>query len=130
MIAVPAGQRDGLRALVESKMAGLWTARARLAVLGGAVYEAGEFVVRVGELRQVGGAQSAVRAVVACVQRGGEGDGMALAEEDTQKQKEAVRTFWKSFGFESAKEYFYIPTADDDGFGEIRLWCEVLRLRP
>ena len=147
VIAVPVTQRDALFALVENKMAALWTTRMRLGVPSGGAYDAGAYVVRLGELKQMA-AQATMRAIVACVQSaasevsGGasattataksNGDAANGADEqgNNMKTKEAVRSFWKSFGVDGAKEYFYIPTENDDGFGEVRLWCEVLRLRP
>lgn len=89
-------------------------------------------MVRIGELRQLGG-QQPVRAVVCSIETKSisiyEDEG---ANQDYEVEKAVLSNAWKMIGGDGAKEVFVsYPTeqATEDGFDEARLWCEVLRLR-
>lgn len=77
-------------------------------------FEVGDFRVRVGEVRQGIGGTVQGRGVVAEVEYMGgeeeEGEGM-------------IRAFWEGLGVRGARE------VGEEGWGDVRRWCEVLRLR-
>lgn len=141
VIAIPAQQRDEFYRMVANKMAALWTPRMMLGIQNGMAYDTGEYIVRMGELKQVT-SQNTNRALIVCIQSHGgpgqeteptqkpEAETGAKEEQERQLRKEAVQKFWKTFGIEGAKEAYHVSKPGDDEFEEIRLWCDVLRLRP
>jgi len=143
VITIPLSQRDQFYDLIKTKMGALWTPRMTLQVLNGAAFEAGDYIVRMGELKQVG-SQQIIRGVVVCIQSkpSPEQDNETVdkmkvddstthgQDESTKVRRDAVRDFWKKFGVvEGTKEAFCASQPGDDGFAEVRLWCSVLRLR-
>jgi len=143
VIAIPASQRDQFFGLITTTMGALWTPRMPLQVQNGPAFDTGEYMVRMGELKQ-SGAQQVVRGVLVCIQSnpssGENGEGVVKTKvEDSTAQEQDVsaktrqdelRDFWKKFGIvEGAKEVFCTSQPGDDGFAEVRLWCNVLRLR-
>lgn len=142
VIAIPIQQRDDFYRMIVNKMAALWTPRMMLGIQNGAAYDTGDYIVRMGELKQMT-TQNTTRALIVCIHSHAEpGQGTAKpagkpnaetgAEEEQERQlkKEAVRRFWRTFGIEGAKEAHHVSKPGDDEFEEIRLWCDVLRLRP
>jgi hypothetical protein len=132
VITIPSPQVEAFTTLLKDRFAALWTPRASLRVNGGLAYDTGEFVVRLGELRQTGG-QQPLRAVLCSIETktisvfddGG-------ANQDHDIAKAVLSDAWKSIGVDGAKEFFgahATEQAAEDGFDEARLWCEVLRLR-
>lgn len=143
VIAIPASQRDQFYGLITTKMGALWTPRITLHVQNGPVFDTGDYIVRMGELKQSGG-QQGIRGLLVCIQsnlssgQNGEGvdkikvDDSTAQEQDgsTKASQDEIRDFWKKFGIaEGVKEVFCTSQPGDDGFAEIRLWCSVLRLR-
>jgi hypothetical protein len=141
VIAIPAQQRDEFYRMIVNKMAALWTPRMMLGIQNGMAYDIGEYIVRMGELKQVT-AQNTTRALIVCIQSNAgpgqetkltqrpDADTGAKEEQEWQLRKEEVQKFWKTFGIEGAREAYYVSKLGDDEFEEIRLWCDVLRLRP
>lgn len=142
VIAIPAQQRDGFLHLILNKMGALWNPRTTMGIQAGAAYDAGEYIVRMGELKQLT-TPNTTRALVTCIQsntvpekdtaKATEKPGVETGDQEDQQgqsRKEAVQKFWKSFGIDGAKEAFCVSNQGDDGLDEIRLWCEALRLRP
>ncbi len=68
VIAIPTQQTEAYYGLLAAKFGALWTARPGLHVLNGVTYNVGEFVVRLGELRQPGTGQTGVRGIVVSVE--------------------------------------------------------------
>jgi len=146
-ITVPAEQFDSFYNILTSKFAALWSPRPVASVSNGVAYSLGDFVVRLGELRQ-GTGQQPVKGVVVCIQTApqsaaqvdGEHDIAALDGEDTgikeeedeiQTTQALIRDLWKGFGVEGAKEMITASNSQRDAdrqFQEIRMWCELLRL--
>lgn len=132
VITIPSPQMEAFTTLLRDRFAALWTPRASLRVTGGLAYDTGELVVRLGELRQMGG-QQPLRAVLCSIETktisASEDKG---TNQDHDVAKAVLSNAWKSIGVDGAKEVFAAyatEQAAEDGFDEARLWCEVLRLR-
>lgn len=104
-------------------------------VTGGLAYSAGEFVVRIGELRQTGG-QQPLRGVVCSIETkttsAFEGTGSNQDHEVNEAEKAVLSNAWRSIGEGGAKEVFTAyatEEAAEAGFDEARLWCKILQLR-
>jgi hypothetical protein len=133
VITIPSSQIEAFTTLLRDRFAALWTPRASLRVTGGLTYDAGEFVIRLGELRQMGGGQQHLRAVLCSIETkttsASEDQG---ANQDHEVAKAVLSDAWKSIGVDGGKEFFAAyatEQAAEEGFDEARLWCEVLRLR-
>ena len=88
-------------------------------------FEVGDFRVRVGEVRQgMGGAIQGRGVVVELEYLGGGEEG----EEDWDTAESAIRAFWAGLGVPGAREFIRIQGVEE-GWGVIRQWCEVLRMR-
>ena len=137
-------------------MALMWTPRGSLAAQNGAAYEiAPGLTVRLADLRQIG-QQGLHRGVVVCIQAatatagaasGGENGSLPEAAKikiedgkeggDGESTKDGpllakVKTVWESLGVQNAKEFVFDPAVEggeDSGNGEIKVWCDALRLR-
>lgn len=100
----------------------MWTHRPSLGVAHGLAYEVGDYGIRVGELRQGTGSAQLVRGVVVQVEwkRGDEGN--------WEEANGFIRGFWETLGIKGAREILQVPGMGS-GDGNVRQWCEVLRLR-
>jgi hypothetical protein len=115
-----------------------------LHVQNGPAFDTGDYTVSMGELKQPG-VQQVVRGVLVCIQSNPSSeqhsedvDKMKVDDSTAEEQEEVhmkarqdkMRDFWKKFGIaEGTKEVFCTSQPGDDGFAEVRLWCNVLRLR-
>lgn len=137
VIAIPAQQRDQFYGLITAKMGALWTPRMMMHVQNGQVFDAGDYIVRMGELKQPGG-QQVVRGVLVCIQSNHHSAGAdeVKAEDSTAQEQDAstkasrqdeMRDFWKKFGIvEGAKEAFCTSQPGDDGYAEVRALVQCL----
>jgi hypothetical protein len=140
VVTTPNEHFEALYALLTARFTALWTPRARQRI-DGTAYTVGEFTVRLGELRQVGGPPTP-RGVICYIQAD---SGIADKEtkdatpetpEQTKREDETTRaameSLWDRIGYPGAKEPS-IPDATDgattDGFNDIRMWCDLLKLR-
>lgn len=93
----------------------------------GLAFGVGGVVVRVGEVVHGGSAGVGARGVVVEVGwRGGGGEG-----EEGEGESDGmgfVQAFWDSLGVKGARECVSVPGMGE-GFGVVRQWCEVLRIR-
>ena len=144
-IAIPPDQTENFLQLIASKLGGLWTPRPPLQVFRGSVFDLGEFLVRVGELRQAG-SQNALRGLIVIIE---EVDLAAQSEEYTAKNgscsagdangiginstisRDMLRSIWNSVHIEGAKEFIRAVPRDPEAtrFDEAQHCCEALRLR-
>lgn len=100
-------------------------------------------MVRVGEVVQAGAAGGiGARGVVVEVSFGGEdGGGLGGEEGEVGTEEEGsgqgeeerdglglIQAFWDSLGVKGARECVGVPGMGE-GFGVVRQWCEVLRIR-
>lgn len=123
IIAIPAGpQSEDFVQLVIARLGPLWTLRQVLQVSQGYAFELDEFRVRLGEVKQGQGTSQQTKGVIVEVEwLSGEEYGWAAAEE-------AIRSFWATFGIKGARNHITVPGLGD-AFGNIRQWCEALKLR-
>jgi len=146
-ITVPAEQFDSFYTILTSKFAALWSPRPAASVSNGVAYNLGDFVVRLGELRQ-GTGQQPVKGVVVCIQAtpqsaaqvdgehdaaapNGEGAEVKQEDDEIQTTQALIRDLWRGFGVEGAKEMMTASNSRSDvdrQFEEVRMWCELLRL--
>ena len=91
-----------------------------LQVSNGQVFEIGDFLIRIGEVRQ-GGTQQ-VRGTI-CEIEWTSGD-----ESDWVTGEEVIKSFWAALDMKGTREYIKVPGTGDE-FSNIRQWCGALRLR-
>ncbi|KAL8652933.1 MAG: hypothetical protein Q9210_002402 [Variospora velana] len=126
VISIPAGpSTDEFTQLLLTKFGPLWQRRRVVAVIEGSAMEVGGFRVRAGELRTDVGAAQVVRGVIVEVSHVGQSaDG-----EDGRDGEGMARAFWDGLGVEGAREFRGGEVGKrNDGFGDVRLWCQVLML--
>ncbi|QDS74915.1 hypothetical protein FKW77_004142 [Venturia effusa] len=135
VITIPSNQLSSFTTLLRDRFVSLWTPRVSLRVTSGQAYRAGEFVVRIGELRQTGG-QQPLRGVVCSIETkvastsGGQEPNQDHEVHDVEKT--VLLETWKRIGEDGAKEVFDAYATDEKceaGFDEARLWCSILQLR-
>jgi hypothetical protein len=137
IITLPSSDAEQLQMLLAARFGALWMPRPGIHIVGSA-WELGDAVVRLGELRQMaggggaGGQQGgALKGVVVAIEikDGGADAGEGPEEARFNMVREMVKEIRGFMGLEGeqykARE---ILGAGEDG-GEIRLWCEALRLR-
>ena len=125
VVAVPKASTDGFVQLLHARFGPLWTPRQTTIVADGHTLEIGSFRIRLGELRQ---AQPQAQVVSKGVVVEIEYNGKEQEEDDDWGIAEGlIRAFWSDLGIKGAREYFR-TAGEEDGFGNVRQWCEVLRL--
>ena len=132
---IPAGpgNSETFTQLVLTKMGALWQQRQVLTMTQGQVMKFGDFVVRLGELRQVGGGgEHAGRGVVVEVvweadegwsQGAGQDERELEADGDTAG-REALSAFWSGLKMDQWKGVRQVIGSDG-----VEGWVEILRLR-
>ena len=123
VITIRPQQGDAFFNLLKDRFGALWAFRSRVSIVNGVEYNVGEFKIRLGELRQISGQQQ-LRAVICCIETSSMADGSAT--------RAALSDLWAAIGFTNIKEAFgtySINPTTEEGFDEVRLWCDVLRLR-
>ena len=123
--AIPSGpSTEAFFNLLVSKFGPLWTQRQSLCVTNGQAFDiAGNFRVLIGEVKQgLQGTQLGRGVVVEVQWLDDEG------EEQWDEGEEVIRAFWASLGLKGAKECLHVA-GKEDGFVNVRQWCEILRLR-
>jgi len=145
-VSIPRDQLESLYSLLCSKFQALWTPRATLQVSSGYAYDLGEFIIRLGELRQAGNPPQPRGVVVAITSKEAADDGAAsssldeavsmrkeaLTQEDYETTQALIQDLWLKFGDTQAKQFTSsIPSADSlvHDFEEVKIWCDLLRLR-
>lgn len=135
VITIPSTQLGSFTTLLRDRFVSLWTPRVSLRVTGGLAYRTGEFVVRIGELRQNGG-QQPLRGVVCSIETkttsAVQPTGPNQDHEVDEAEKTVLSEAWRSIGEDGAKEGFTAYATEETvevGFDEARLWCQVLHLR-
>lgn len=111
---------DEFAHLVVNRFAPLWVRKQATMVTDGEAYEIETIRIRFGEIREAKLGQNHIRGTIVEVQWTGD-DEDALA-------KDSLRQFWSELGFTGAKEFMQ-TSAQDDSFGSVRKWLEVMRLR-
>ncbi|KAF2420301.1 hypothetical protein EJ08DRAFT_702540 [Tothia fuscella] len=134
VIALPVQQYNPFLGLLTSKFAAIWGPQAYLQVVDGMAYGAGEFQIRVGELRQ-NGSSTPDRGIICCIEatHAIDDEEDSLTPEEIQdlegNAKAEIQALWTRIGFEGAKEVFTSGSPDGDAFDEARTWCDLLKLR-
>ena len=115
---------DNFVSLVGSKFGGSFIVRAGLSVKSGHAYTVGDYAIRVGEIRQGVGAQALLRGIVMEIRYTNDFD-------RAEDAKGMITEIWRSLNLGKAKECIVALSGDKevDKVEEIKLWCEVLRLR-
>ncbi|TID14700.1 putative mediator complex subunit med20 protein [Venturia nashicola] len=135
VITIPSSQLGSFTNLLIDRFVSLWTPRVSLRVTGGLAYRAGDFVVRIGELRQTGG-QQPLRGVVCSIETkttsafGSNGPNQDGKVDEAEKM--VLSEVWRRIGENGAKEDFTAYATEEAieaGFDEARLWCQILQLR-
>ncbi|KAK8159286.1 mediator complex, subunit Med20 [Phyllosticta citrichinensis] len=139
IIAIPPAQMELYSNLLNLKFGALWMYRMGSQLSGGTSYTAGDFTVRIGDLREMRG-QMLTRGTIVCIQSAGKpkedatiktesaGDG----QPDLQAKQAAIREIWSKFAVPGAKEVMTAretSNRENSSFDEVRLWCEVLHLQ-
>ena len=123
IIAIPSGnQTEEFVQLMLSRFSPLWTQRQVLQVVSGQAFEAGDFRVKVGELRQGQGGSQQSRGVVA------ELEWISGDESDWSSAEAIIVGFWEGLDVKGAKGYIRSPGVGS-GFNTVKQWCEALRIR-
>ena len=132
IISIPAGSVEDFFYTVQNKMQPLWVARMIVRVENGAGFEIGEWKIRVGEVKQTGGAgQARVRGCVIEAT-------MAVPEDDetfdgdeigNERREELLKEIWDHLGLVDGKAFVKVPGIgiQKDGFGLMRQYMELLR---
>jgi len=139
IVTIPSNQYDSFINLLTARFTALWAPRTYLHVVNGKAYTVGEFIIRLGDLRQTGGPHP-VRGLVCCIEASStrKEDGGIQSPDQAKKQEESttalMANLWARIGFEGAKEVFISSSSTTEetageGFEEARLWCDLLRLR-
>lgn len=135
VITIPSNQLGSFTTLLRDRFVSLWTPRVSLRVTGGLAYKTGEFVVRIGELRQTGG-QQPLRGVVCSIETKTTSTlEHSMPHQDhgvDEAEKTVLSEAWRSIGEDGAKENFTAYATEESieaGFDEARLWCRILQLR-
>ncbi|KAK7530174.1 mediator complex, subunit Med20 [Phyllosticta citribraziliensis] len=138
IIAIPPAQMEPYSNLLNLKFGALWMYRMGSQLSGGTSYTAGDFTVRIGELREMRG-QMLTRGTIICIQSAGQPEDATIKTEsageerpDLQAKQAAVREIWSKFAVPGAKEFMTMREPGNDenpSFDEVRLWCEVLHLQ-
>ncbi|MCJ1388824.1 hypothetical protein MMC18_001674 [Xylographa bjoerkii] len=123
VFSIPSGsQSEDFIHLIVARMGPLWMPRQVLQVNNGQVFEIGDFRVRIGEVRQGQGGIQQVRGTICEIEwTSGE-------ESDWVTGEDVVKSFWSALNIRGAREYIRV-SGMDEGFGNIRQWCDALRLR-
>ena len=123
VFSIPAGpQSEDFIHLVVARMGPLWIPRQVLQVSNGSVFEIGDFRIRIGEVRQGQGGTQQVRGSICEIEWISGDDSEGVTGEDV------IKSFWTALEIRGAREYTTV-VGIDDGFGNVRQWCEALRLR-
>ena len=125
IVSIPSGSESAeFVQLMVSKFGPLWTPRQTTSVKSGQAFEVGEYTIRVGEIMQGHGASAMIgRGVVIEVEWTGGED-----QEDVEDPEGLVQAFWEALDVKGARECVHLAGVND-GFGSVRQWCEVLRMR-
>ena len=108
--------------LMISRFGPLWTQRQSVQIGNGQAFEAGDFRVKLGEVKQgQGGASQARGTIVELEWMGGDQDDWETAEG-------VIGAFWKGLDVQGARELIKVAGVQE-GFSNVRQWCEVLRFR-
>ncbi|OCK82907.1 hypothetical protein K432DRAFT_380014 [Lepidopterella palustris CBS 459.81] len=157
IIAIPYAQGDTYLTLLTTKLSALWTRGSALQVKQGVTFSIGDFIVRFGELKLLragigSGGQGATQGTVVMIQTSAltsmdeEGDTQsdtvmteeqeaAEREEAEKEAQELIRALWTELagrGREGVKEVmsrFEGTGQERERWAEVRIWCEVLKLR-
>lgn len=93
-----------------------------LQVSNGQVFDVGDFRIMLGEVKQGhGGTQQTKGVAVEIEWRSGD-------ENDLVTGEEVIKSFWAALDLKDAKEFIRVP-GFDEGFGNVRQWCDALKLR-
>ncbi|MCJ1321933.1 hypothetical protein MMC15_007278 [Xylographa vitiligo] len=121
VFSIPSGpQSEDFINLIVARMGPLWMPRQVLQVSNGQIFEIGDFRIRIGEVRQ-GGTQQ-VRGTI-CEIEWTSGD-----KNDWATGEDVIKSFWTALDMKGPREYIRVPGIDEE-FGNIRQWCDALRLR-
>lgn len=123
VVAMPSGiQSEEFVQLMISRFGPLWTQRHNVQISNGQAFEAGDFRIRLGEVKQGhGGAPQGRGTIVEIEWMDGDHDDWETAEG-------VIRGFWKGLDIPGARELIKVAGIEE-GFSNARQWCEVLRLR-
>jgi hypothetical protein len=135
VVTVRNEEYESFYALLKDRFAALWTPRAHQ-LINGSAFTVGEFTVRLGEMRQAGSAQ--VRGLVCCIEASsGIGEGITFqTPEEIKTADEVARadmaSLWERIGHSGPilKEAFTPTSASnpsEEGFNEVRTWCDLLK---
>ncbi|KAI9659426.1 MAG: hypothetical protein M1821_001684 [Bathelium mastoideum] len=138
---IGSNQFESFLQLVTTKLGGLWTLRPPGQVASGSVYDIGEFLIRVGELRPAG-SQTASRGLIVMIEevesplpedwKGPSDFGYTdYLDPDSTVGRDMLKEIWNRLHIGGAKEFFGSgPRGAKSGrYEEAQLVCEALRLR-
>lgn len=127
IISIPRAATEEFVGLIRVRFGPLWTPRQVINVTDGHTLEIGAFRIRLGEVKQAQQQQTqpVSKGVVMEIEYTG---GEQEEKDDWDIAEGLIRAFWGDLGIKGAKEFFR-AAQEDDGFGNIRQWCEALRLR-
>jgi hypothetical protein len=155
VVAIPSSQSESFVKLLNTKLSAMWTQKQALVVRDGLAFALGELVVRVGELRSargVGGSPPTLQGVVVCIESRAEdpgsqdnmnmdkGKGVTPPKQETEQTvrdvQEMIKDLWRNLDVQGRKEGIKQAFSSYGGESEVeavhwevRMWCEILRLR-
>jgi hypothetical protein len=123
--SIPMAYRESYLKCLNQNSGRLWTVRSPYQInqqeQGGTVFEVGNCVVRIGEIRVAGHASP--RALLVAIEMPYEADDGSWNTDDEDAIKAIIKEILTTLGFESGKEAW--------GFGSedtiVRAWCEILK---
>ena len=123
LAAFPAGeQSEDFFQFVSSRMGSTWERRPSLSVSDGRAYRIGEYVVRVGEVRQGTGSGAKRKGIAIEVEWTGGQEG------DWVMGDAAIRAFWHGLGLQETRGVVQVAGMET-GTERVRQWMEVLSLK-
>ena len=128
VIAIPAGaSSEEFVQLISNKFGPLWQPRHTSQVTHGVTFEAGNFRIRVGDIKQGLGANNQLpRGAVCELEMLEPPDAIEPIEQDVGRI--LIRSFWQSLDVKNAREVLEVA-GSQEGEAGIRQWFEILRFR-
>jgi hypothetical protein len=126
IISMPSGPPTGeFVQLLASRFGPLWAQRQAVYVSNGQAYDAGDFRIRFGDVRQGQGSTQQARGTVVEVEWKPEDSGSVRLE----AAEALIKGFWDALEIKGAKEYLEVPGVEKEDMADVRQWCEAMRLR-
>jgi hypothetical protein len=123
IISVPTGSgNEEFTAMMMTRFTSSWSRRQTVQVSNGQAFEAGSFVIRFGDLRELRTGQGGTQQVRGTVVE------IAVDDDFGEEAEPAIREAWSQLDVQGAKEYLQ-RSSNAEEFGNLQRWLEALRSR-